>query len=465
MIVGASDTAAADPYAPGMCFADCYVIRSFLWSNGKRTELAPLPGGRDLSSIASSINALGWSVGQAQNGTIDPATGWPESRAVLWRGNRITDLGFLGGAQGIANALNDRGEVVGASATATMDSFASTPLTSCIVVLGVVCNGSTFAGLSLFYPVTTETHAFLWQGNSSSGGSMHDLGTLGGPDSTALMINDRGEVVGYSFTSFTPNASTGIPTVEPFIWSPEDGKMISMGSLGGTFGAPWAINNHGEVTGSSNLVGDQTEHPFIWSKAHGMRDLGTLGGTFGHPDAINGAGDVVGYASTPGDQAAHAFLWRDGAMLDLGTIGTDPTSEAFSINSHGEVVGGSSPPGIDLHGFIWEDGGPMMDLNLLTVPGSDLIVTSALLINDRGEIGCLGQLADGTTHPCVLIPCDDAHPGVEGCDYSPVDTRSVVKLFTTPQESRGTPSASRGRTAQSDRRGSSIWRRHLAPIH
>jgi hypothetical protein len=33
----------------------------------------------------------------------------------------------------------------------------------------------------------------------------------------------------------------------------------------------------------------------------------------------------------------------------------------------------------------------MVDLNQLVLPGADLSVVGALLINDSGEIGCLGQ--------------------------------------------------------------------------
>ena len=165
---------------------------------------------------------------------------------------------------------------------------------------GVAAGDFPFTFNALAVPGATETHAFIWQN-----GSMRDLHTLGGPDSTAWIINDRGEVAGISFISFNANPSTGVPTVDPFFWSPEDGKMTDLGGLGGTFGYVDWLNNKGQVVGASNTPGDQTQHPFIWSKWQGMVDLfanGNLGGTFGHPDWVNDRGEVVGYATTVPEQ-------------------------------------------------------------------------------------------------------------------------------------------------------------------
>jgi probable HAF family extracellular repeat protein len=265
---------------------------------------------------------------------------------------------------------------------------------------------------------------------------MSDLHTLGGPDSSAWINNDRGEVAGISFISFNANPSTGVPTVDPFFWSPEDGKMIDLGGFGGTYGLVTWMNNRGQVVGASNLPGDQTEHPFIWSKRNGLVDLfanGNLGGTFGHSDWVNDRGEVVGYATTVLSNAdGHAFLWRNGLLSDLGVIGTDPDSESVSINSAGQIVGVSGsffvPNGVH-RGALWENGEPIVDLNTLVLPGSGMNIIAAVLINDRGEIACTGTTAAvPSEHPCMLIPCDQDHRGIEDCDYSLVDASTAAQL-------------------------------------
>jgi probable HAF family extracellular repeat protein len=250
---------------------------------------------------------------------------------------------------------------------------------------------------------------------------MQDLGTLGGTDSAAFYINERGQIAGWSFTDTTVNSTTGIPTQDPFFW--ENGKMLDLGTLGGTFGVANALNNRGEVVGASSLPGDSTEHPFAWRRSEGMKDLGTLGGTFGHANYINDAGDIVGTATPLGDPFGRAFLWRNGVMTDLGTLGTDPDSEAYAVNLRGQVVGNTGVFGVvDHRAFLWEDDGPMVDLNTLISPSPGLQLTHALFVNDRGEIAAEGNLSNGDIHAFVLIPCDEDHPGVEGCDYAPVET-------------------------------------------
>ncbi len=77
--------------------------------------------------------------------------------------------------------------------------------------------------------------------------------------------------------------------------------------------------------------------------------------------------------------------------------------------------------------FLWENGGPMVDLNALIPANSSLTLVFAVNINERGEIAGLGvpsgcQPADfllcGRAY--VLIPCDEKHPG-ECEDYSMIE--------------------------------------------
>jgi probable HAF family extracellular repeat protein len=420
--VGVADTPTPDP----TCYVDCFVAHAFQSRNGGAlVDLGALPGGA--SSQAFLISANGLIAGVSQIAEIDPSLpgGAPELRAVLWRNGVPTDLGMLpqGGFDTQASAVNSRGEVVGFGLDTTADPF------------------------SLIAPgfATTQTRAFLWKN-----GAMQDLGTLGGADAQAVLVNERGQIAGMSYTNSTPNPVTGLPTQDPFLW--ENGMMVDLGTLGGTFSLTSALNNRGEVVGQSNLAGDpgcpnscQT-HPFLWTKTGGMQDLGTLGGNNGITNWINDAGAIAGKADLPGPlpQNHDAVLWRQGSMIDLGTLPGDSCSNAYYVNSRGQVVGTSENSALcriptGEHAFLWEGGGPMVDLNSLIAPGSNLELTFALAINDSGEIVGTG-VPSGCTNICdhayMLIPCDENHPDIEGCDYSLVEGSTVAasRAAVTPQK-------------------------------
>jgi probable HAF family extracellular repeat protein len=80
--------------------------------------------------------------------------------------------------------------------------------------------------------------------------------------------------------------------------------------------------------------------------------------------------------------------------------------------------------------FLWENGGPMVDLNTLVVPVSNVQLSTAFDINDRGEIAAPGLLPNGDSHAVLLMPCDENHPGIEDCDYTMVEGSAAVSAHT-----------------------------------
>jgi probable HAF family extracellular repeat protein len=294
---GAAATPTPDPFSPICIFPDCFVGHAFRWQDGVATDLGALPGTNN--SGVSGINAHGTVAGVSENGLVDPVINFPDLEPVVWKDGRIFDLGTFGGNFGQANAINDRGQVAG---------FATNAIP--VPMSGGMPVSIAFFGCDVDLALPTQTRAFIWDG-----GSIQDLGTLGGTDSCAVSINKHGQVAGYCFTDSSSN-----PPVHPFLW--QGGTMRDLGTLGGTFALTFALNNRGEVAGFSFLAGDSSSHPFLWDKGT-LTDLGTLGGNNGQANWLNDAGEIVGKADLPGPlpQTHDAFLWRNGVMTDLGNPG------------------------------------------------------------------------------------------------------------------------------------------------
>ena len=421
IFAGQAETSIPDPFAPNCFNPDCYVTNAIKMHGGVTIDLGALSGPAGLSSATTWISDNGLIAGISLNGVIDPFTGTPATHGVVWKHDKIIDLGILdGGYESVAIEINSYGDIAGFANNAIPDP-------------------NSLAGLG------SQTRAVVWRN-----GVIHDLGTLGGTDAVALYVNDLGQIVGESYTASSippPSLSCGDSplTQHGFFW--ENGKMVDLDTLGGSCTFAYALNNRGQIVGQSTLAGDNTSHPFLWQKG-AMKDLGALGGNYGYAGWLNDAGEVVGSASNQGEQALLAFLWKNGAISNLGTLNGDSCSVANAINSSGQVVGGSGvylapffPACTDAveHAVLWENG-QALDLNLLVTPSSDLTLNEATSLNDRGEISGFGTLANGDTHAFVLIPCDANHLNLEGCDYNPVE--AVSQLQFRPTQVTPTPTTS-----------------------
>jgi uncharacterized membrane protein len=402
-LTGSADTLAVDPY----CFwsPDCFATHAFQLQNGGTTDLGVLSGG--IGSQVNWISASGRMAGISDNGQQDPLNpAVPQVHAVLWEHGQIIDVGTYpgGGYDAWANAVNNRSEIAGQAYNTVPDP-------------------------NSMFGYGYQSRAYYW-----SDGVMQDLGTLGtGNDADAGLINDRGQVVGVSYTSSVSNATcAGISpfkfTTGSFIWDRKNG-MKNIGGLGGTCTLANDLNNHGQIVGGSSLTGDATVHPFVWNTATGVTDLLDPSDTsFGFAQAENAHGDVAG--GTCDSATCYAVLWRKHRghwqKTNLSTI----TDNAFSIsiNASEQVVGNvgttSSAP------FLWEDGGPMVDLNTLVSSGSGLTLSEAHQINDLGEIAIGALDTNGHNLAVLLIPCDENHPGVAGCDYDLIDAATAAGRVT-----------------------------------
>lgn len=264
--------------------------------------------------------------------------------------------------------------------------------------------------------------------------SVTDLGTLGGTNSEAFGINNKGQIVGSADTG--EYSETWGRTYRGFLY--EDGKMTELGVLGrDKWSRATGINEQGVIVGESiNQVGCLVDHQsFIFKggrmskleldgkfytsmggvndsghycglgnfKKGGIRAFlfdGTLHNLGGYASTnrseafgINNAGDVVGKSWISNMGNCKAFLWRKGEMVNLGNLPGDYASEARDINNDGVVVGWSSPrprPSYDPRAVIYVRG-KIQNLNELIPADSGWVLLEANGINDRGQIVGTGK--------------------------------------------------------------------------
>jgi probable HAF family extracellular repeat protein len=323
----------------GTVMLDSGLLHAVVWSgDGVINDL----GSEGLNSIAFGINDSGVTVGQAEIAATDPggedfcgsqalgltATG-ATCAAFVAQNGFMKALQTLGGANAIAKAVNGRGQIAGTAENTTLDPACPSPQKY------------------QFKPV-------LWQGEEAV-----ELPTAGGDrNGIAFSINENGEIVGASgnCVAYKPNGLNSLQTLHALLW--EAGRVIDLGNLGGKVGhSAKAINNNGEVVGSSDIAGDKATHAFRWTRNTGIEDLGTLDGDgLSNGLAINDQGVIAGISAAPDFSSFRAFVWSGGVMTDLNQLIPSTSAlyllTACSINARGEITGFAVDGNGSIHGYL-----------------------------------------------------------------------------------------------------------------
>jgi probable HAF family extracellular repeat protein len=277
---GEAETTTPDPNGEDFCgFGTHLTCLPFLWQDERMIQLPTLGGN---NGVAMAISHRGEVAGFAENSTPDPGCPAPQAlhfMPVVWEKGVIHKLPTSGSdPDGVAQAINDDGEVVGGSGTC-----------------------ATFNPDFLYN--LAPIHALLWEKGQAT-----DLGNLGGTTgqaggNIAYGINNRGQVVGNSDLA-------GDTTYHAFLWSRGTG-MQDLGTLSGDVASVGiSINDAGSVVGGS-MDASSNPRAILWEKGV-MTDLNTLiaGASplyllFGC--SINSGGEITGLGLT-GTGEIHTYL-------------------------------------------------------------------------------------------------------------------------------------------------------------
>jgi probable HAF family extracellular repeat protein len=335
--------------------------RAVINIDGSNIDLGTL-GGKNSWTNYGGINDRGEAVGFAETSVPDPDgedmcafSTKLTCRPFLWRHGRMMALPTLGGNNGQASAINNRGQIVGISETTVPDSGCSPSKPGKIIS-----------------PV-------LWER-----GEVRALSTVAGdPDGFVQGINNQGQAVGSSGTC------TSIAT-HAVLW--EDDTAFELPNLGHDGNDAYAINDHGQAVGYVSTTDGKTIVASLWPNgAHGaVTNLGILSGDgAAFATGINNRSQVVGSTFNSAGWS-RGFIWQDNVMTDLNTLIPRNSNlfivAASNINERGQISGMAT---------------------VLTGPDSGKI-HAILLTPANEEIG--ESVADfARTHPHFTVPANACH--------------------------------------------------------
>ena len=252
---------------------------------------------------------------------------------------------------------------------------------------------------------------------ATDGYTVVDLGTLGGVGSTAAAVNEAGDVAG------TSNTSWGEP--HGFFWA--DGVMTGIHSMGGWGAEAFDLSDDGWVVGSAGTSNAYTQAMYWFGTD--PHPVGRLGTTWSQAYAINSLHQIVG-RSPNAEGLIEAFSWQDGTITGIGGLVEGDYSEAWDVNDAGVVVGEAGAAGGSVHAFRYADG-VMTDLG---TPTPNFESSWARGLNEAGTIVGGTQVANGGgVHPFVLAAGGwDVVTEVAGYADAVNESGQVVGTYFTP---------------------------------
>src|SRR5215470_6183962 len=274
------------------------------------------------------INDRGEAVGMSETADLDPngedICGFGTHLTCvpfLWRTGHMSALPTVGGNNGQASAINNRGEVVGFAETANADP---------------TC------------PPAPTTSPVLWEK-----GHAQPLPLVGtDPDGFAFGINDQGQAVGYS--------GSCIAATHAVTW--KNNTVIVLKDLGGTrSNAAYVINNLGQIAGRVRSADGTHYVAALWQPDGTLTNHEPLPGDFAaFATGINNLGQVVGNDFDSNFNWSHGFIWQNGVMTDINALIPADSNlsviSASNINERGQISGmamvQSGPNTGEIHAYL-----------------------------------------------------------------------------------------------------------------
>jgi len=241
-----------------------------------------------------------------------------------------------------------------------------------------------------------DYHGYLWVN-----GTLTDLGVASGCCSNAREINEFGDIAGESTGSLN--------TIHLAALWPFDGDVFTLGAFDDDESSAYGINDLRQIVGGSHIV-PLAMRAFLWEDGI-MTNLGTLGGDYSLAWDINNVGEVVG-ASRGIDGRQNAFIWNDGLMAALPPLDMSlPFGNAMGINDSGLIVGESSVSVTRHHATMWINGVPYDLQQDPTASGSTGVrvnrvgdIVGSIYYNDEDAFACLWSGGEEIILKNVLPP-------------------------------------------------------------